>query len=176
MLAQQRCTEAGALLVAHSYGSVYASVLAKRQAALVRGLVLVEPAAVVCHGSKMTACFLYSLGAQGFRSPLSMLFRAEPGVANTLRRHFDFSRYILFLDEIKAFPAAVLVSKGDTLMQSDEILDHAAKAKNPLVTALAFDMPLGATKHQEHGEWCHNHKNNETVFELIQDISYKGRK
>mmetsp|Transcript_50876 Transcript_50876/g.87151 ORF Transcript_50876/g.87151 Transcript_50876/m.87151 type:complete len:214 (+) Transcript_50876:138-779(+) len=70
----------------------------------------------------MVECFVFSLGPAGLWSPLSVLFRLEPHVSFTLRRHFDFNRSILFFDDLRHVPSAVLVSKGDSLMPSDSIL------------------------------------------------------
>jgi pimeloyl-ACP methyl ester carboxylesterase len=119
----------GALFLAHSYGSTYAAFCLKHCPSVVRGCVLVEPASMLCHLPKMTQSFMYSLGADGWRSPLSVMFRLEPHVAVSLRRHFGLQN-ILFLDDLKGVcPAVVLVSAGDTIMASDAVLEHATKVR-----------------------------------------------
>jgi len=73
---ERRC-ERGAVLVAHSYGSTYASYLLRHCPRLVKGMVLAEPAVIMTHLNKMTTSFMYSFGPDGLKSPLSVLFRLE---------------------------------------------------------------------------------------------------
>ena len=162
--------------MAHSFGTIYASVVIKCNPDLVCGAVLLEPAAMLCHVPKMAKSFMYSFGPEGLRSPLSVLFRIEPHVAFTLRRHFDFCRYMLFVDDVRSFPAAILVSRGDTIMPSEDTLAHVKKIKNPLVSASHFPPEVGGTTFQEHGGWCHDAHMNDIVFEALQDITRQALK
>ena len=125
----------GALFLAHSYGSTYANFALQFCPEIVRGCVLVEPASMLCHLPKMTKSFMYTLGAEGWKSPLSVMFRLEPHVAVSLRRHFGMQN-LMFLTDLKGVcPGAVLVSKGDTIMASDAILEHARQVR---LTALCL--------------------------------------
>jgi len=119
----------GALFLAHSYGSTYAKFALQFCPNIVRGCVLVEPASMLCHLPKMTKSFMYTLGAEGWRSPLSVMFRLEPHVAVSLRRHFGLQNLMFLNDLTRVCPAAVLVSKGDTIMASDAILEHATQVR-----------------------------------------------
>jgi len=156
----------GALLVGHSYGSVYASYALRQCRALVKGLVLVEPAAMLCTDAKNTRSFLYSVGPDGWKSALSVLFRLEPFVSLTLRRHFDATHIILHMQDFGDIPAAVLVSMGDTIMPSDAVLAHAAKHPRPHVIVEAFE-----GRPCEHGTWCHDMPMNKRVLRAIQEVS-----
>mmetsp|Transcript_22311 Transcript_22311/g.50448 ORF Transcript_22311/g.50448 Transcript_22311/m.50448 type:complete len:155 (+) Transcript_22311:3-467(+) len=130
----------------------------------------------------MTKSFQYSLGAEGLRSPLSVLFRVEPTVAYTLRRCCDFNQMILFLDDFPV-PTKVIVSKGDTIMPSDSVIahgqDHAAQAKllatkssaPPLASVSFFPADKFTGGYHEHGTWCHDAPMNEIVFREIMSVS-----
>ena len=63
---------ARAVVVAHSYGSVYASLLMKRRPGLLRGCVLAEPAALLPHLNKTTRAWLYGFGPRPWEAPLSV--------------------------------------------------------------------------------------------------------
>lgn len=86
------------VLVAHSYGTLLLSRVLKKLPSIVHGAVLYEPACCLCHYPKMLKDFVYSLGTPF--SPLGALFRLEPHVSLTLRRHFDFNKIMLFFDEV----------------------------------------------------------------------------
>jgi len=89
-------------------------------------------------------------------------------VSFTLRRHFDATRIMLFFEDLVACPTALLVSRGDTIMASDTILEGAAACAVPGLIACAFDEGRAPV---EHGTWCHDLPMNLRVFEAIQDVS-----
>ena len=148
-------------------------------------IMIAESRAILPHLNKTTESWFYSLGPKPLNSPLSVLFRIEPHVSYTLRRHFDCMRLMLFIEDLlptpqlqRGIPTRVFVSGADTVMPSHEMCAYAAKAnasnKGTNEQYLRVEVFRGAESY-EHGVWCHDSPMNEQMYDAILEVSLCGK-
>lgn len=161
----------GAVFAAHSYGSTYISYTIKRKPNLVLGNVWVEPCTFLCHLNKMTKNYLYSLGVHV--SAVGTLFHMEPHIKYTLMRRFVWYEGCFFADQFNT-PTVILVSLGDTIMPSPEIINHVKKVGNPMVQVVTFP-PGESGTWQDHGCFATDARMNNQICDAIIQVCEKSR-
>lgn len=116
----------GAIIMGHSYGSFPTSWLCKMNPGLCAGVVLLDPACLLLHHTKIVFNILYRQPAQAVERFMDYFIKTELFFNAHARRHFFWYVNILFLEDIDTLtkPTMVLLSEDDEMLPIAECVDY----------------------------------------------------